>query len=169
MNAYRQLLVHLDDSARNGARLRAARAIAASYGSTVTGCYAVTSSHLEAAYSAEIAPSLLASLAEWDEGRRDRARYTFEDELRTSGPAVGWIEFRGVGCSMEFARQALYADLLVLGQYDPSAPAGSPFDFNETVMLTSGKPTLVIPYVGCSESIGRNAVIAWKESALNGR
>jgi nucleotide-binding universal stress UspA family protein len=148
MNAYKQLLVHLDDSARNMPRLRAARAIAASHGSMVAACYAVTSSYLEAAYGAEVAPALLASLAEWDDGRRDRARQTFEAEMGTPGPAVGWSEVKGIGCSMEFARQAFHADLLVLGQRDPSAPAGASGDFNETVMLASGKPTLVMPYVG---------------------
>lgn len=164
MNAYKQLLVHLDDSARNMPRLRAARAIAASHGSMVAACYAVTSSYLEAAYGAEVAPALLASLAEWDDGRRDRARQTFEAEMGTPGPAVGWSEVKGIGCSMEFARQAFHADLLVLGQRDPSAPAGASGDFNETVMLASGKPTLVMPYVGWAGSIARNAVIAWKET-----
>ena len=66
--------------------------------------------------------------------------------MGTPGPAVGWSEVKGIGCSMEFARQAFHADLLVLGQRDPSAPAGASGDFNETVMLASGKPTLVMPY-----------------------
>lgn len=164
MNAYKQLLVHLDDSARNVPRLRAARAIGAAHGCSIAACYAVASSYLEAAYGADVAPALLASLAEWDEERRDRARQTFDAEVRTPGPAVGWSDVKGIGCTMEFARQAFYADLLVLGQHDPSAPGGAAGDFNETVMLTSGKPTLVMPYVGWSGSIGRNAVIAWKET-----
>ena len=164
MTEYKQLLVHLDDSARNVPRLRAARAIAASHGSSVTACYAVKSSYLDAAYGADVAPALLEGLAEWDEDRRERAHQTFDAEVRTPGPAVGWSEVNGIGCTMEFARQAFYADLLVLGQYDPSAPAGTAGDFNETVMLMSGKPTLVIPYAGWSGSIRRDAVIAWKET-----
>lgn len=164
MNAYRQLLVHLDDSAGNALRLRTARMIAESHGSAIAACYAVTSNHLEAAYGADVSHALLENLAERDEERRRRARQAFDVEMRAPGPVVGWSESKGIGCSIEFARQAFYADLLVLGQRDPSSTGGTASDFNETVMLTSGKPTLVMPYVGWSGSLGRQTVIAWKET-----
>lgn len=164
MNAYRQLLVHLDDSTRNVPRLRAARAIAADHGCSVHACYAVTSSYLEAPYGGEATPALLASLAELDRERRDRARNAFDIELRAPGPAVGWSEAKGIGVVAEFARQALHADLLVLGQNDPSHPGGAGGDFDETVILESGKPALLIPYTGWQAPVGRNAVIAWKET-----
>ena len=164
MNFYRQLLVHLDDCASNATRLRAARTIAAEVGSSVTACYAVASSYLEAAYGIGAASPLLPRLTEWDCARRERARQTFDMELEKPGPTVSWCEVEGIGCAGEFARLALFADLLVLGQHDPSVLSGAAGDFNETVVLMSGKPGLVLPYTGWSGTVGRNVVIACKET-----
>lgn len=164
MNDYRQLLVHLDDSAHNIPGLRAARAIAQAHGAAVAACYAVTSSVLDAPYSGTIAPQLVADLVRWDEERLQRARKAFDLEVREPGPVPTWSNVSGLGAAGEFARLALYADLVVLRQDDPANPAGVPADFNETVILASGKPALVIPYTGWTRAIGQTAVIAWKET-----
>jgi nucleotide-binding universal stress UspA family protein len=37
-----------------------------------------------------------------------------------------------------------------------------PKDFVESVILESGKPTLVVPYAGHYPSVGHNVLIAWK-------
>jgi nucleotide-binding universal stress UspA family protein len=62
-----------------------------------------------------------------------------------------------------FSRQALYADMLVLGQHDPSAPSpGVPGDFPETVIAASGKPAIILPYTGAPPAVGETVVVAWK-------
>ncbi len=164
MTSYRQLLVHLDAGARNVPRLRAARAIAQTEGAAVAACYAVIPSVVEAPYAGELAPQLIESLDAWDRERRDRARKAFDVENREPGVSVTWAELSGMGTVAEFANQALYADLLVLGQNDPAQPAGAPTDFNEAVILASGKPALVLPYTGWAAPIGQSAVIAWKDT-----
>lgn len=164
MNAYRQLLVHLDASGRNVPRLRAARSIAGVQGAAVSACYAVTTSFLEAAYGGDMAPQLVESLAELDQERHDRARKAFDLEMREPGPVASWSETSGMGTESAFIRQALYADLLVLGQDDASNPGGTPADFNEAVILGSGRPALIIPFTGWTGAIGQTAVIAWKET-----
>jgi nucleotide-binding universal stress UspA family protein len=164
MKAYRQLLVHLDAGTRTVPRLRAARFIGKEQGAAVTACYAVTSSYLDAAYGGELAPQIVAALAELDEERHDRARKAFDVEMRAPGPVATWSEASGMGTVAEFTRQALYADLLVLGQEDPSNPGGAPAGFNQAVILDSGRPALVLPYTGWDGTFGKTAVIAWKET-----
>src|SRR5262249_12413324 len=64
------------------------------------------------------------------------------------------------------AQQALFADLLVLGQHDPAdddAPA-VPADFVESVLLACGRPALVVPHIGAPERVGSTVAIAWKET-----
>lgn len=161
---HRQLLVHLDAGGRNVHRLQAARAIAAAEGAAVAALYAVVPSVVEAPYAGELAPQLIESLDAWDRERRDRARKAFDVENRGPGVPVTWAEAAGMGTVAEFAGQALYADLLVLGQHDPAQPAGAPSDFNEAVLLASGKPALVLPYTGWDRPIGQTAVIAWKDT-----
>jgi nucleotide-binding universal stress UspA family protein len=64
------------------------------------------------------------------------------------------------------AQQALFADLLVLGQRNPGDPlaASVPPDFAEAVVIASGRPAIVVPYVGSTDRIGETVAIAWKET-----
>jgi nucleotide-binding universal stress UspA family protein len=82
------------------------------------------------------------------------------------GPAASWSEITDTPVIGAFAQQALYADLLVLGQRDPSAQWSSdvPPDFAEAVVADSGRPALIVPYTGRFDSVGERVVIAWKET-----
>jgi nucleotide-binding universal stress UspA family protein len=53
-------------------------------------------------------------------------------------------------------------DLIVASQANPDWDMSPIFDFPERLALESGRPVLVIPYVGRYPRIGRNVVIAWK-------
>jgi nucleotide-binding universal stress UspA family protein len=63
------------------------------------------------------------------------------------------------GVVIEHSRSA---DLIVAGQTDHDWDT-SPFqDVAEHLALGSGRPVLVVPYIGRYAEIGRNVVIAWK-------
>jgi nucleotide-binding universal stress UspA family protein len=57
---------------------------------------------------------------------------------------------------------SLSADLIVAGQTDPDWDTSPLQDVAEHLALESGRPVLVVPYVGRYTEIGRNVVIAWK-------
>jgi nucleotide-binding universal stress UspA family protein len=61
------------------------------------------------------------------------------------------------------------ADLIVAGQTDPDWEASPLVDVAEHLALGSGRPVLVVPYVGRYASIGRNVVIAWKAGRESAR
>jgi nucleotide-binding universal stress UspA family protein len=158
-----QLLVHLDSSTGAAQRLEVARTIAQSQGAAVTALYAVTPALLVVPFAPEAGASVATSLREIDDERRAGARAAFDRSLATPGVHAAWAEVQDYPIVPAFARQALYADLLVLGQYDPSVPSpGVPFDFPESVMAASGKPALVLPYEGLPPTVGETVVIAWK-------
>ena len=54
------------------------------------------------------------------------------------------------------------ADLIIAGQTDPDWDLSPLMDFPERLALESGRPVLVVPYIGRYPEIGRNVVIAWK-------
>jgi len=158
-----QLLVHLDASPGSAKRLEVARAIAQSQGAAVTALYAVTPALMVVPYAPEAGASVAATLREIDDERRAAAKGMLERSVATPGVHAVWAEVQDYPIVPAFARQALYADLLVLGQYDGSKPApGVPFDFVETVIAASGKPALVLPYEGLPPVVGETVVIAWK-------
>ncbi len=167
MNAIKSILMHLDDSPACATRLRAANAIAETMDASVTALYAVLPAFMQyaMAYSAgaEVAPLMLAFEAD----RRARTRALF-DATVGSGAAkrltrVEWAECVGEP-AWGFASQALVADLLVLGQRLEAgdSPAGVTPDFNESVLIDSGKPALLIPSIYKAEPIGRVVLVAWK-------
>jgi nucleotide-binding universal stress UspA family protein len=159
-----QLLVHLDASPHARHRLEVARSIAQTHGAAVTALYAVTPALLVVPFAPEAGPSVADALAQMDAERRTQARAAFERLPDTPGVHASWAEVEDYPVVPAVVRQALYADLLVLGQYDPqdSESAGVPFDFPELVMAGSGKPALILPYAGVPATVGHTIVVAWK-------
>ncbi|MCM2250860.1 MAG: universal stress protein [Ramlibacter sp.] len=158
-----QLLVHLDASPGAARRLEVARAIAQSHGAAVTALYAVTPALLAVPFAAEAGLSVAADLRDIDDERRTAARAMLERSLAVPGVHATWAEVRDYPIVPAFSRQALYADLLVLGQHDPSNPSvGVPSDFPESVIAASGKAALILPYAGAPSEVGETALIAWK-------
>ncbi|MEO7401134.1 MAG: universal stress protein [Polaromonas sp.] len=159
-----QLLVHLDATPQAMQRLDVACRIRQAHGCAVTALYAVTPSLVELPFSPEVGPEIAASLRDLDDERRARVRNAFDQSLARQALDAGWAEVRDDPVIAVFAQQALYADLLVLGQHDPAGTPqdGVPFDFVEDVMATSGKPALVLPYAGLPATLGETIVIAWK-------
>jgi nucleotide-binding universal stress UspA family protein len=172
MNSLRSILVHLDSSSRSRTRLLWARDLAERHGAHVTALYGCTPSILDMPYSLnEGAAAALPVLEKLDTERRDDARALF-DKVESTGPyPLQWRELRGEHVVTGVARHALCSDLLVLGQHDPNdnAALAIPSDFIASVMISSGKPALVIPYANACKTLGQDVLIAWsptRECAL---
>ena len=160
-----QLLVHMDALPNAQQRLEAARRLGQAQGAAVMALYAVMPRFVQLPFAPEIGPGIAASLQDIDDQQRRLARSAFDQALATPGTAVEWAEIRNDPMMAAFAQQAFYADLMVLGQHDPSTDpsSGVPSDFAENVMLMSGKPALILPYAGLPPAvIGETVVIAWK-------
>jgi nucleotide-binding universal stress UspA family protein len=60
---------------------------------------------------------------------------------------------------------ALGADLVILSQHDPEDTASAtPSDLAEQVTLRSGRPVLVLPFIGAPKPPGNRAMICWNNS-----
>ncbi|HXP74224.1 MAG TPA: universal stress protein [Stellaceae bacterium] len=60
---------------------------------------------------------------------------------------------------------ARYVDLTIVGQVNPeSPPPGTAATLPERVALTSGRPVLVIPYVGRYETVGSRVLVSWNRT-----
>lgn len=88
----------------------------------------------------------------------DRLRALFEASLERVGASGEW-RVAEEDAAAAATRHAHYADLAVVGQTDPENPRRGA-DVAEAVLLGSGRPVLVVPYIGAT-SIGRRVLIAW--------
>ena len=159
-----QLLVHLDPSPRAAQRLEVAHRLGQRHGAAITVLYAATPSFIDLPFSPGAGLGVAAALQQIDDEQRARARALFNQAQAAPEAKFSWAEVRGDPFMAAFAQQALYADLLVLGQHDPSDTGSThvPADFAETVMAISGKPALILPYALVPQAIGETVVIAWK-------
>ena len=165
-SSIQQILVHADATIRTGVRMDIALKLAQKHGASVRALYAATPSEFAAFdIGAGAVNAEFAKIQSVDEERRYRARALFDVSVAKNGIEASWDLLTQGPLVDSFARQAWFADLLVLGQRDKaSSEKAVPADFVESVIAASGRPGLVIPYVGTPASIGTNVVIAWKES-----
>ncbi|MGC2414553.1 MAG: universal stress protein [Stellaceae bacterium] len=94
-------------------------------------------------------PVLLAELVE----RR------FRETLQPDGTADDWHLFDRSEAAALIAL-AKTADLVIVGQHLPDAPAAAEFH-PEEIVVACGRPLLVVPYAGSFPSVGKRVLIAW--------
>jgi nucleotide-binding universal stress UspA family protein len=161
------LLVHLDDSTHNAARLDYALQIAARHDAHLIGLYVVCEELTK--------PLFLHGEERWSaacEAQRDHnLRSAQADFLAAAGRAGCSAEWRAPdGPPTETAMlHARHADLLILGQEDPEdRSAYIARQFVGDVVMGSGRPAIVLPHAGPVRPQMENVMIAWdggRESA----
>ena len=169
MHTPKSILLHLDGSARTGERTRLARQLAETFDAEVTGVPCTLSALMRYPFVIEAAAAAVAIMQEIDQTARDRMQAEFA--ARSAGSQrMHWAEPERDG-PWAFARCALYADLMVLGQRDRNDPFDSelPGDFLPSVLVESGRPALIVPWAGPVAPIGRTVLVAWKETRESAR
>ncbi|HVL75788.1 MAG TPA: universal stress protein [Noviherbaspirillum sp.] len=163
--AYKTILVHVDESQRASERIKIASAIAMAenahlIGTAVTGA----SRYLIQERALEVDPNLRRHL----DDLRARAQHGLAD-FEACVQKLGLRSFEkrlvddeaGAGISL----QARYADLVVIGQYDPDEVSPVVMhDFPQYVVLNCGRPVLLVPHTGQFDNIGRRVLIGWDAS-----
>ena len=71
------------------------------------------------------------------------------------------------GCREQF--RLAETILLVLGQTDPESETLTPGDLPESVALSTGRPTLVVPHIGARAKPGKSVMLCWNASRESAR
>ncbi len=167
----RSIVVHLDGTDRTAARLRIAHRLAAIHQAALTALFAVAPRMVPWPQRPGDGTPKQTLFDEIDATRRARAKALFEQVTAGGAPACSWQELMGEPPMRGFIRHALLADLLVVGRRDPTDAAGFdvPADFVESVIVGSGKPTLVVPGVGESTAEPQTVLVAWNSTRESAR
>jgi len=108
--------------------------------------------------------SSLRNLGDVAAEKAERIEAVFRERLHLSGLQGNWRVVSGkIGEAV--AREARHTDLIILGQVDPAhppLPAGQ--QLIQEVLLTAGRPLLVIPYIGQFKTVGSRVLVAWNGS-----
>lgn len=170
MNSLTSIVVHLDAGPRSANRLALARTLASRHDASVEALYAVESAFMTMPFAVEGA-NFGAYATQFDADRRRRALEQFELAMNKPGAAAAWSELRSDPVIPGIAQRAWYADLMILGQHEPASPAARdlPADFVESVITSSGKPALIVPYASAANTVAERILVAWRATRESAR
>ncbi len=162
--AYKDLLVHIDDSPACAERVNAAVALAKKQDASVTGIALALKSTISTYIGIDIPASLTEKQQQVVQEAAQAAVTGFEDAAKEAG-----VKFRSeiITCSATKAPARLsfharHADIAFVGQPNPDE-AGATFKESllEGVLFASGRPVYIVPYIGRPNMKIRKALIAW--------
>lgn len=159
---YKTIVVHLDSSARRSERLELACRLARTQEAHLVGFFALAGLTVPFALSGNVG-LVIAAEQRW----RDDAAAAAERDFRAATRRHGLDGAEWRSASRDALDAALlnvrYADLLVIGQPDPDDPQGGrmPPHFADDLVLTAGRPVLLVPYAGSFETLGTRVLVAW--------
>lgn len=156
----KDILVHVDSSRSAPGRIRAAAALAVDHGAHLIGLYVIEAPVLPSYAEAQIPASILEAQRQAFARAADAAERGFAKTTSDVGIEAEWrcVEDRRVPA---LSLHAHYADLLVVGQADPSDPDCVSQGLADRLALESGRPVMVVPAGGAKEPVGREILVAW--------
>jgi nucleotide-binding universal stress UspA family protein len=161
--SYKTILVQLDQGVRRGERLELAFGLAEKFDANLIGLFALSAPRIPSLALAEAGPVVVEAVKR----QRGEAAQQAEREFR-----AGLVRHDGVRAEWRMSAQdalgavrlhARYADLVVVGQ---PLPPGDDTDgllsgFAEELVLTAGRPVLLVPYAGRFSAVGDRVLLAW--------
>jgi nucleotide-binding universal stress UspA family protein len=167
--SYKTILVHCDASPKLSQRLDVAVELAQRHAAHLVGVYVQPPFDVPAFFDGTMPMDDLFAAYEADaKAEQATAQAAFNKAIKGTHLPTEWRLAKGY-VDNELAVQARYADLLVLGQTDPDAESLTPTDLPETIALSTGRPTLVIPYIGVRARPGGTVMLCWNASRESAR
>jgi nucleotide-binding universal stress UspA family protein len=159
----KDLLVVVDNDPACAERLGITRRLAEAHGAHLTGLHVMP--YPVAIYTEIPIPAEVERMQRLDiERAAARAEALFQERMRGTTAGTEWRVVEG-SVNMVTAVQARYADLTVLPQgLDLGGASGSLSWLPGDLVLTVGRPVLVVPRYGTFPKVGSNVLVAWNGS-----
>jgi nucleotide-binding universal stress UspA family protein len=157
--AWKTLLVHVDNAPSSRSRLDVAFRLAREFDAGIVGVYLVRGTTMTPSGAALLPSDVAAERLDEFSDAQHEAEAAFLAAANAAGVRdVSWRAPAGALVdSMVLAARA--TDLAILSQQDPRR--GGTDTFASTVILSCGRPTLVVPYIGAPADFGSHVLVAW--------
>ena len=161
--ALKDILVHVDSGRASAGRIEAAIALAQAHGAHLAALYAIPQFSLPPYAEVQLPLSIIEEQQRAAEAAEVKARGAFEAAASRADLRAEWrSETDSLADSLN--QHSRYFDLIILGQRGDGdsnlVQQASP----DEVVLTAGRPVLVIPFIGALQPIGNRVVVAWNAS-----
>jgi nucleotide-binding universal stress UspA family protein len=163
---YRTLVVHLGADERRSERVGIACDLAVAFDAHLVGQFALAEFLVPFALGGGAAAMVEAEMR-WRNELAEQAKRDFGAAAARAG--VQKTEWRRSerGPLSAAALSARYADLIVIGQHNPDRSPDEfrmPAYFAEELVLSAGRPVLLVPYAGRFTRVGSRVLVAWNAS-----
>lgn len=165
----KDILVHIDLNAVSERRLKSAMSLAQAHGAHLVGVYAVPRPYIPAYAEVQITAEVLEAQRASAEEAASRAEAAFKAATDNSGLSVEWRQQEGdEGRVLGF--HCRYADLTIVSQPDPEQSLfPGDRDLPDRLILTAGRPVMVLPHGYSGDLAGKRILVAWDEGPLASR
>jgi len=165
----KDILVHVDVKDSSAERLNAAISLAKANEARLTGIFVKAKPYIPGHAEAQITAEVLEKQAKWEDDAAKKAGENFKAAAGTNGLKTDWRVLEGNATDI-VAEQARFYDIAVVGQCDPDSKIFiGDCDMPDRLITESGRPALVIPYVGKFGTIGKHVMVAWDGSPVAAR
>lgn len=162
--SYKSILVHLDTSKAVHARFELALRLAKQFDAYLTGLFSVFQPDPR---SLNVMAGTADYYIEHEKIRaeeRGAIERLFHAELARAKVAGQW-KLAAEYANIAVPEAARLADLTIIGQENPYDPESFVADqFVENLVLSAGRPVLLVPYAGQFPTVGSNVLFAWDGS-----
>ena len=162
--AYKDILVVLDDTPECDARIDVALGLAKTHEAHLIGLLVIEPAPIPTHAMSQLPPEVMEARRRMEDEARARVHARFERRVGAAGVPYEWHTAEGdaVKTVSVFSR---HADIAVIGQENPDRGAfGASPDLAENVVLASGRPVLIVPWIGTYPHAGRRVMVAWDAS-----
>ena len=167
MSGIKRIAVHVDGGAHDAAVLRLSAALAGRFGAGLEAIFANVPPFIPASIDGILTPQIIEAQQAIYRKRAEVAKKTLAAVTLPTGKPV-WTEIDALATDAVVAR-ARYADLTVLAQPAPDeSDAATDYDLPANVVMSLGRPVLMVPYAGTFTDVGKRILVAWsgtRESA----
>lgn len=160
----RDIIVHIDESKNCEARISTAVDLVSDTDAHLTGVYIKPSIYLPAYVMAQVGPEVMEVHRKMVAETASKAEAAFLKSVKAAGIKGEWRLAEGPIDEI-ITLHARHADLAIIGQTDPDGNAeADSLDVPGHVILFSGRPVIVVPFIGKFRKLGKNVLIAWNGS-----
>lgn len=163
---FKTILVSLNHVSSLDALVSASAKLAAKHEAHLIGLYVIPAVRIHPVTDGLVPPEIIDSFRKFFEEHSDKIKHTFNEMARKNGVSAEWrqVDSSSPNIADEVVQHGLQADLIVASQDDDASNDAVEDGFNESVVMESGRPVLLLPKGGTFKSIGDQVIIGWNAS-----
>jgi nucleotide-binding universal stress UspA family protein len=161
--SYKTILVSLNEVGRSAELIAAASSLARSLGAHVSGLYVVPAVQVYPSVGFEAAPQVFEGNRTFFKDNALRIKKAFEEAMSAEGLPHDFhqIDARTPVIADEVIANGRSADIIIVSATNPDEITGVERDFVEQVVMSAGRPVIVLPNKGDAKLSIKDIVIGW--------